>query len=508
MDKIIFKKKRIMSLVLIITLTFMLLNNGSQGTFSSLYTPTIGDSFSYTGNQTQDQIQNSFRIVSNSTNGNLLDYFDQQLESNTIMSAQNVNFAINSINQSSVGVSLAMNGYQNATGSFQTNNTKAYDSMNAMWHNSTNTNNLNPQSFNETQSDYFNYTQGMMPSSLNLGQDFQAYVGIPEIPIGSDNNNQGSNQGCSSSDMIYYNISNGEIALPSINPFTNLTSYTLVGIYSSATFNMTEFNQNNLAYVNNHPSDNISWNQVTTNMISGIDQSYDGTQVVLVYHLISQQDGMLQASEGYCSTTGGSTGSSDNPLAYFGNLSVIKLTWHELTNTNRPFNINGYDYLLSTKTEEGFNQTNRAITVNMSVGDSGSTFYIMVNLSLAIDLYFDFEYDVNTGFMVNFTAYMNMKLVMSADNVEVPLGSLNANGTASMRMAMAMTNSFNYHLSKHSTLYQTPQQTGTSTPIGSTTPSTSTPSSSSTITFSTDFPILPVILAIGSLIVLKRKFYK
>ena len=79
----------------------------------------------------------------------------------------------------------------------------------------------------------------------------------------------------------------------------------------------------------------------------------------------------------------------------------------------------------------------------MSVGDSGSTFYIMVNLSLAIDLYFDFEYDVNTGFMVNFTAYMNMKLVMSADNVEVPLGSLNANGTASMRMAMAMTNSFN-----------------------------------------------------------------
>ena len=508
MEKLTFKKKRILSLVLIITLTFMLVNNSSQGTFLSLYTPTIGDSFSYTGNQTQDQIQNSFRIVSNITNGNLLDYFDQELESNTIMSVQSVDFGINSINQSSVGVSLAMTGYQNATGSFQSNSTKAYDSMNSLWHNSTTPYNPIPQAFNETQSDSFNYKQGMMPSSLNLGDGVQAYVGMTEMPIGSNNNNQGSNQGCSASGMIYYSINNGKIALPSINPFTDPTSYTLVAIYPNYSFNMTEFNLNNQAYVNNHPSDNISWNQVTTNMISGIDQSNDGTQVVLVYHLTSQQPGMLQATESYCSTTGGSSGSTDNPLTYFGNLSVIQLTWRELTNTNRPFKINGYDYQLSTKTEEGFNQTNRATTVNMSVGDPGSTFYIMVNLSLALDLYFDFEYDLNTGFMVNFTAYMSMKLEMWANNVEVPLGSSNVNGTASMRMVMEMTNSFNYQLSKHSKLYQSPQQTGTSTSIGSTTPNTNPSSSSSNITFSTDFPILPVILAIGSLIVLKRKFYK
>ena len=67
------KKKLIILPVLLITL--MLLSTFTKVN-ASIYTPYTWDKFSYAGTQTESQIQSNFRIITNTSTGVLIDYYN------------------------------------------------------------------------------------------------------------------------------------------------------------------------------------------------------------------------------------------------------------------------------------------------------------------------------------------------------------------------------------------------------------------------------------------------
>ena len=486
----------------------------------SNYTPLISDTFSYSGTSTNIEFNSQKRIITNTTTQELLDYFDQVLETNS-GEITNVNLTIDGITASTIGTSLSIAGISDTTGSYTKNDTKAYNAGTQVWDNQSSTQNLNPSPFNDSQTVDFNYSLGTVPSSMILGDGMNVYIGMTPMPFG-DNGQQGQGSSCSAQDLMFFTVNDsGQIDVPI---FTNISQISLKGIFDATTFNWTEFDQDNLAYIGNHASDNITWTQVDIGVISGINPSYSGTEVVLVYQIEQNfGTGMLEASDSYCPQ-----GSGDfNPFVYFGDLSQLTVVWTDFQQDNRPYTINGYDYSLTTKTYEGTNQTVRAITVNMSIGDPGSNFYAMVNLTLDLNVSIDFEYDINTGFLVEFRTSFSAKIGMSIDSIEIPLGTSGENGTATMSGMLEAQNNMDFKLTSHSSLYQLPPptsststSTSTSTTSSSTTTSltssststsnTSSSSSSSnsqstTQTITTDYPNLIFLLAIPAIAILRRK---
>ena len=513
MIKMNYRATKIIFISSIFVLSLMFLSIGQvQTEFQNNYTPVISDTFSYSGTTMtlESGIQN--RIVTNTTTNELLDYFDQITEQKTLEQITNVSIVIDSITSSNIGTSLSIDGITNTAGSYTKNNTNAYNAETGLWDNSSTTQNLNPSPFNDTQNYGFNYSLGTVPSSMIFGDNTNVYIGMQSIPFGDQNQNQNQSTSCSESDRVYYTIDGaGQISVPM---FTNLSQFKLKGIFDSITFNWTEFQLDNLAYIGNHASDNITWANVDIGLISGINPALNGTQVVLVYQLEQNfGTGMLEASDFYCSG-----GSGDfNPLTYFGDLSTLQLVWTDFQDTNQPFTINGYYYLLTTKTYRATNQTVRDLYVNMSIGDPGSNFYAMVNLSLNLMAYINFVYDVDTGFLVSFSTSFDAKITMSIDSIVIPLGTSGYTGTASMLGNMEAANDMNFNLTSHSSLYQQPQlttSTSTSTSSSSTSITTSTSGTSSssssagqstTSTITTDYPAFIFLLALPVIVLLRRK---
>lgn len=472
-----------------------------QAVGTDTYSPSINDSFSYSGTNIELERDKQLRIITNKTDNTLIDYFDQVIETNSIQELTNVSMVINSLTSSVASTAIAVNGIQDQTGSYIKNNTNYYNIGNGLWNNVSTTDYMNPNPFNETHTQDFNYSTGTVPSSMMVGNDTMVYIGMPAVPFG-DQDTQGSNS-CSETDMVHYTINaTGMIDVPL---FTNTSQFNLTAIYPVNNFNQSEFDVNNLGYIHTHISENITWTNVVTGAISGINPSLNGTEVVLVYQLEQNfNNGQLVASTGYCS----SSNSDFNPLLYFGDLSVLQLTWSNFETSNQPYTINGHDFNLNTKTYEGSNQTTRKIEVNMSLGDPGSNFFHMVNLSLDLHVTADFIYDANTGFMVEFKTGFNATITMSIDAIEMPLGNSGYTGIATMQGGMEASSKMDFILTHHSRLYQTaPSTTSTATSLTTTTTSTSNPASSSSTdqTITAAFPTFIILLAIPSFVIFRRK---
>ena len=233
----------------------------------SNYTPLISDTFSYSGTSTNIEFNSQKRIITNTTTQELLDYFDQVLETNS-GEITNVNLTIDGITASTIGTSLSIAGISDTTGSYTKNDTKAYNAGTQVWDNQSSTQNLNPSPFNDSQTVDFNYSLGTVPSSMILGDGMNVYIGMTPMPFG-DNGQQGQGSSCSAQDLMFFTVNDsGQIDVPI---FTNISQISLKGIFDATTFNWTEFDQDNLAYIGNHASDNITWTQVDIGVISGIN---------------------------------------------------------------------------------------------------------------------------------------------------------------------------------------------------------------------------------------------
>ena len=463
-----------------------------------VYMPTIGDTFSYSGSMSQIESHLNERLITNTTTGELIDYEYSNLEKNANDLLQNISLDINGVWDTYMRTNLSLSGIKNYNGSYQRNETNKFDPDTRNWQNNSLTENYNQDPYTESQSMEFNYTDSSVPSTMIVGDSGTiVYVGIPEIPMGSDSGDSGSS--CSQQDMINFTINNGEILLPDIYPFNDMTAYTLAGIFDINVFDFNEFNNDNKAYVDSHGSDNITWSQIAVDLISGIDHGYDGLQVILVYHLTDHQFGQYEAQENYCSNSGNGGGS---PFEYFGDFSLIKLTWNDVVKTNEQYTINGYQLSLTTISHQGLNQTNRQFTRVIPIGDPGHTFDAPVELKLSLDVALIFEYDKVTGFLVNFSTKMTVNIELHAQNIEVPLGDSGYNGTGNINSSIYFSNVMEFKLASHSGLYQEPQSTSSTT-----IDSTESTSKQNTVTITTDFPTYVFFLALATIIITKRKIH-
>ena len=463
------------------------------------YIPVINDYFTYTGDNEQVEIQIEQRHVTNSTTGDLIDYYYGFLEILSREHISNASFLISGMDQSLFGANMSINGFENTPDSYIKNDTKAYNMTNRNWNNQSSLLYMNETPFNQEMAYKFGYASGTVPSSMVIGDNMNVNIGMDSIPIGGDDS---GNSVCAPEDLAPFTIQNGgQISLPSYYPFDNLSEFQLLGIFKALAFDWSSFKQDNQAYLNNNVGNNITWTTVELGLISGIDPTLDGMVVVLVYQLAKNfGTGMLEATDNYCNSSSG----GGSPFDYFGNFSVIPLTWTEVDKTNRPFVINGFNYNLATKTYQGLNDTSVGIQVNMSLGDQGSNFYAMVNLSLQVHVGIYFEYDITTGFMVDFKTDLAIFLGMNADNIKVPLGNSSYTGTATINSTMSMANHMDFTLAQHSSLYQSTSQTNTTLTKQTNTTNSTSPLSQSTIT-TTDFPTFILILALPMLILFRKK---
>ena len=491
----------ILNLILISLLLFLSFGQ-VRATVQSNYTPIVEDVFTYSGSTIETGSEMQERIVNNVTTPfQLIDYYKENIEQKNIQDVNNVTIVVQTINPSTILTNLSVFGSQNAAGSYSTNDSSYYNVHDyPNWLNQTINENFEKQPFNQTGPMEFNYSTGFVPSSMIVGDNQFVYVGMPAVPFGSDEGGSGSGAECSLQDMTNYTIANsGEIELPPEPPFNDLTQFTLRGIFNASIFDRTVFDADNLAWLNGHSADNITWTTVDLGLISGINPSFDGMDVVLVYQLaINYGTGMLEADTGYCQVS-----SDTNPLEYFGDLSTLQLTWTNYTRTNRPFTINGYQFSLTTKTYQGTNYTSKSLVQNMPLGDSG--IYADADLTLYLNGTIMFEFDTATGFMVGFSSNFKASIGMSINSVEIPLPNAGYNGTATVNVSRGMQSLMDFKLTKHTSLYQTPPSTST---ISTTSTTITSQSQSKTTISTTDYPGYLLVLTLPIIIVIRKKYHK
>lgn len=224
--------------------------------------------------------------------------------------------------------------------------------------------------------------------------------------------------------MVDYQYESGENK--SIDSITNFTAV----IYEVGTYGTESFYGVNLTIEGFHNATG-SYTQSINDSWDTQNQQWDNTSVKTDYTPVAFSN---YTDEGYPYSIGQVPSSfrfgDEMPISIglmsmpfgaqppFNDISYLNLTWSTVDQNKRPYTINGLDFLLSTKTYKGVNITSLWELGSVSMGGP----LVEVNQTLDAEILVSFEFDVVTGYLLQYNFSYRYAMGMKMDKIEAELG--------------------------------------------------------------------------------------